>query len=301
MSKSVLIIGGNGYIGSRLIHDLHAMFTLHSVDLCWFSSCDSTNERKDYRLLTKQELSKYDAIVLLAGHSSVKMCDGPILSSWNNNVNNFIELVEKLDKNQILIYASSGSVYGSSTNTSSEDVTLKFKPINNYDLTKYSLDVQAQKFINEGYTIVGLRFGTVNGWSPNSRVDLMINLMTKNSLQNGTIIINNKTINRPILGINDLSHAVKVIIDNPHAGIYNLASFSDNVSNISSSVSRLLDASVIETLNISGAYDFVMDTSKFTQVYNFKFNENVTSIVNEIINNLTRTTFSNRNQFINYE
>ncbi len=301
MSKSVLIIGGNGYIGSRLIHDLHLVYTMHSIDACWFDSPSTTTELKDYRALSKQELSKYDAVVLLAGHSSVKMCDGPILSSWNNNVNNFIDLVNKLDKSQLLIYASSGSVYGSSNKVSVEDVPLKFKPINNYDLTKYSLDLHAQKFIKEGYKIVGLRFGTVNGWSPNTREELMINSMAKKSLYDGSIIVSNKNIKRPILGISDLSQAVKTIIDRPTPGIYNLSSFIDTVENISLGVSNMLNSTVHETLNTTGAYDFIMDTTKFKETYDFTFNATIDSIVKELTDNFERTKFSDRNRFTNYD
>lgn len=301
MAKKVLIIGGNGYIGSRLIYDLHTTYDIHSVDICWFEQADSHIEVRDYKHLTKQELSKYNAIILLAGHSSVKMCDGPVLSSWSNNVNNFIDLVNKLDKTQTLIYASSGSVYGSSNETSVEDIPLKFKPINNYDLTKYSLDVQAEKFIRDGYSIVGLRFGTVNGWSPHIREELMINSMTKKALYDGEIVINNKTITRPILGINDISRAVKSIVDNPVSGIYNLASFADTVQNISGYVSNMLNAKVEETINVSGAYDFVMNTDKFKSTYDFEFSESIKSIVTEISDKFEKANFSNRNKFIRYE
>ena len=301
MAQKVLIIGGNGYIGSRLIHDLHNTYDVHSVDICWFGQIDSHNEVRDYRHLSKQELSQYNAIILLAGHSSVKMCDGPVLSSWVNNVNNFIGLVSKLDKSQTLIYASSGSVYGSSNTISNEDIPLQFKPINNYDLTKYSLDVQAERFIKDGYTIIGLRFGTVNGWSPHLREELMINSMTKKSLYDGSISINNKTITRPILGISDISVAVKSIVDKPISGIYNIASFADTVENISGCVSKILDAKVQETINVSGAYDFVMDTTKFKRTYDFEFTATVESIVTEIVDKFEKTNFSNRNQFIKYE
>jgi nucleoside-diphosphate-sugar epimerase len=229
------------------------------------------------------------------------MCDGPILSSWSNNVNNFIDLVNKLDKSQTLIYASSGSVYGSSNTVSLEDAPLKFKPINNYDLTKYSLDIHAEKFIRNGYTIIGLRFGTVNGWSPHTREELMINAMTKKARSDGEILINNKTITRPILGIGDIPRAIKEIIDKPVTGVYNIASFADTVENISGYVSNLLHAKVQETINVSGVYDFVMNTDKFKSTYNFEFKESINTIIDELSNNFENTEFSNRNKFIKYE
>jgi nucleoside-diphosphate-sugar epimerase len=302
MAKTVLILGGNGYIGSRLIHDLQHTYDIKSVDICWFGKNLDFSNIQDYNMLSKDYISKFDAIVLLAGHSSVNMCNGEITSSFNNNVNNFINLVSKIDKRQTLIYASSGSVYGNSTTEETdEDDTLIFKPINNYDLTKYTLDTHAFRFIKDGYNIIGFRFGTVNGWSPNVREELMINSMTKKSIEAGKILINNKDIVRPILGIADVSRAVHAVIENPKAGIYNLASFYDTVENISSMVSTLTTARVNIQPDITGAYNFSMDTRKFQQTYNFTFNESINSIVSEIITNVDNTTFSNRNQFIKYE
>lgn len=301
MSKKVLIIGGNGYIGSRVIHDLESLYEIHSIDICWFGKRQEYNEVKDYKDLTKEELSKFDAVVLLAGHSSVKMCDGPIFSSWNNNVNNFIELISKLDKSQTLIYASSGSVYGLSSGSSVEDSIIKFKPINHYDLTKFSLDTQAQKFIGQGYKIVGLRFGTVNGWSPNIREELMINSMFKRSVYEKEFYINNKNIKRPILGIGDISRSINVIIENPVPGIYNLSSFTDTVDNISRYICNEIHSEIIETPDIKGIYDFDMNTEKFQKTYDFIFKENISSIVQELSSNITNCSFTNRNKFIDYD
>jgi len=162
---------------------------------------------------------------------------------------------------------------------------LQFKPINNYDLTKYSLDVQAEKFIKSGYNIIGLRFGTVNGWSPNIREELMINSMTKKAIRERCISINNKTIKRPILGIGDITRAVKEIIENPKAGVYNLASFNDTVQSISDHIASSLDAFIEETINVSGVYDFNMSTDKFEKAYDFAFEESIETIIKELADN----------------
>lgn len=301
MSKSVLVIGGNGYIGSRLCYDLQYVYHLDSVDVCWFGKNLVDSFQEDYKNLTKEYLSKFDTVILLAGHSSVKMCDGSINSSWYNNVLNFINLVEKLDKEQTLIYASSGSLYGISNKIQTEDDVIKFKPINNYDLTKYSLDLNAHKFINQGYKIVGLRFGTVNGWSPHIREELMINSMTKNSIEHNQLTVNNIQINRPILGISDLSRAIVCIINNPKSGIYNLASFCDTVDNISQTISDITGSHINRIADTTNNYDFNFSVDKFKQTFNFEFQDSTTSLVNEIITNVDSTIFGNRNQFKLYE
>jgi nucleoside-diphosphate-sugar epimerase len=299
--KKVLIIGGNGYIGSRLIYDLSSKYNIHSIDICWFGEPIGNNKTQDYKTLTRSELQQFDAIILLAGHSSVKMCDGPITASWNNNVNNFVDLVKKLDKRQILIYASSGSVYGLRSEQAKEDDDMLFLPVNNYDLTKYTLDIQAQNYIQKGYTIVGFRFGTVNGWSPNTREDLMINSMTKKSVLENELYANNLEIKRPILGIADIVRAIDAVLMNPKSGIYNLASFMDRVSNISDYVQKKTGSSVIITPDLKGIYDFDMSTEKFENTFNFRFTQTIDSIVNELLEKIDKTSFTNRNRFIDYE
>lgn len=299
--KKILIIGGNGYIGSRLIYDLSSKYEIHSIDICWFGQPLGYNKLQDYKTLTKSDLENFDVVVLLAGHSSVKMCDGPILSSWNNNVNNFVDLVKKLNKKQILIYASSGSIYGLRSDQAKEDDSILFKPINHYDLTKYTLDIQAQNFIEKGYNIIGLRFGTVNGWSPNTREDLMINSMTKKSVLENELYINNPQIKRPILGIADIVLAVDTIIQNPKSGIYNLASFVDNVYNISQYVQNRTGSEIIKTPDLKGTYDFDMSTVKFQNTFNFTFTQTIDSIVDELLQKINKTSFTDRNKFIDYE
>ena len=66
-------------------------------------------------------------------------------------------------------------------------------------------------------------------------------------------------------------------------------------------VSNLTTASIKIQPSVMGVYDFIMNTQKFQQAYNFQFKETIGSIVNDIISKIDQTTFSNRNQFIPYE
>lgn len=298
--KRILVIGGNGFIGSRLIYDLGGFYDIASVDLCWFGKDQKESEIVDFSKLSKNYYTAFDAIILLAGHSSVRMCLGDIKSSWNNNVLNFIELIDKLDPKQTLIYASSGSVYGNNKSNNNEDDLIKFQPINNYDLTKYNLDMIAQRQISQGYNIIGLRFGTVNGWSPNSREDLMINSMVKKSIEERILYANNIHISRPILGLSDLSRAIIKIIDKPIPGIYNLASFCSNVGEIAAAVNSICNTETVVMPNTSNNYDFTMDTAKFQNSYDFSFNCTLENITKEIIDKYDSIVYSNRNEFKDY-
>jgi len=223
-----LILGSNGYIGSRLYQHLSSIHNVVGVDINWFTPKVNSI---DYNTIEKHYIDKFDIIILLAAHSSVKMCDGPIQSSWKNNVTNFINLINKCNSNQLILYASSGSVY------SAQNTCNSFIPVNYYDLTKYVLDLHAEKYTRK-LNIIGLRFGTVNGFSPNLRKELMINSMVESALQKKFIEINNVSINRPILGISDLVRSIEHMLLKPIPGIYNLCSFNTTVQSIANDVAK---------------------------------------------------------------
>ena len=297
--KKVLILGGNGYIGSRLRQVLREHHFVKSNDCCWFAY-DETSDRRDYHKLTKEELAEFEVIVVLAGHSSVPSCRGELPGPWLNNVTNFTDLLDKTD-DQLIIYASSASVYGNSApGEQHKETNTHFTPVNNYDVTKYALDQQATIANLRGKRVIGLRFGTVNGWAPNLRVDVMINSMY-HSVQMGTgIQVMNKHISRAMLGIEDLCRAVICCIKQPTPGIYNLSSFNATVAEIADAVSKKLGADIIDRGITNNAYDFALDTSLFQQTFDFTFTETPATIVDSLIESYEQSTPQWRDKFIIY-
>jgi nucleoside-diphosphate-sugar epimerase len=266
--KKVLILGGAGYIGTRLREVLRQNHFVKTNDICWFNH-DETSDRRDYHKLTKKELAEVEVVIVLAGHSSVPSCLGALYSPWLNNVTNFTDLLAKLD-DQLVIYASSASVYGNSAPGQQHKETNKiFVPVNNYDVTKYALDQQATIANLTGKRVIGLRFGTVNGYSANLRVDVMINSMYHSVQNDRGIQVSNSHISRAMLGIEDLCRAVERCIEQPVPGIYNLSSFNATVGEIAEAVSRKLGAEIVDKGNTANAYDFALDTGLFEQTYDF--------------------------------
>ena len=306
--KKVLLIGGNGYIGSFLSLNLGDKYNIKIVDINWFNDSSDTSDFKNIR---DSYIKDFDVVILLAGHSSVKMCDTDMMSSFNNNVDNFIKLVSKLNKSQKFIYASSSSVYGHTGNSVVDETYKIFEPNNYYDLSKQVIDMYVTK---NDINYYGLRFGTVNGWSPRLRTDIMINAMVNSSKTDGHIKLYIKDIMRPILGIKDLCRAIEVIVDCDidKRGIYNLASFNNTSEGISKGVSSVINMPIVE-YNISDlekitnvklqttAYNFAIDSSKFEKEFNFKFNETIESITKSLIDGFENCEKTNRNIIKNYE
>ena len=300
--KRTLIIGSGGYIGSRLMKEMQAT----GVDINWFKK---GKEDVDFKDLTRDYYSEFDNIILLAGHSSVKMSEGGLNSCFNNNVRNFIDLIEKLDK-QKLIYASSSSVYGSVGGKTVNEKYFGFEPYNQYDISKHTADLYAQKSDVEYYA---LRFGTVNGYSPFLRSDVMINAMVNSALTDGHIKLYIKDTMRPILGINDLCGAIKTIVecDEDKRGLYNLASFNKTAEQIAYEVANVMGVEVQEfeadptqiknTKNQTKAYNFSISTLKFRKEFKYKFKDTVEGLATELRDRWNDMRKTNRSEAIDYE
>lgn len=311
MNKT-LIIGGCGYIGSKLFNYLKGkQYNVTSLDLELFGNPNIQNTKENYKDLTKEGIARFDNIILFAGHSSVKMCESNMIGCFRNNVQYFVELLSKISKNQKFIYASSSSVYGNVNRNIVTEECEEYVAGSFYDLSKAEIDHYVKIFNEVNY--YGLRFGTVNGFSPNTRNDVMINAMVSSAIVNKEIKVFNPMIRRPILYINDLCRAVETIMlkgDHSNRGLYNLASFNSTADIIGRKTSEVFDdvkLSVIdreptpeENINKklnSKVYDFAISSDKFVSTFNFKFEGTIKDIAIELKENLNKAfILGGRNQ-----
>lgn len=310
--ERLLLIGSTGYIGSALEPQLYAKYGsgLDSCDIGWFHPKDMNHYplyRKDYREIKGISIEKYDAVILLAGHSSVGMCKNDMLSSCNNNIRNFVELLNKLRDDQPLIYASSGSVYGNGSGQFRETDALA-PALNWYDLTKQEIDRIA---LLSGKKIYGLRFGTVCGVSPNPRTELMLNSMYLSAKNTHYVRVNNQGKVRAILAMKDLIAGVKAILSRieekgpVNTGIYNLASFNATIGHMADETCRFMGAIRHDVLD-NPTYDFALNVQKFQEVFDWAPKETIQTILEDLkknygkINEAQREVLS-RNRMIKYD
>ena len=281
----ILLIGGNGYIGSRLYIQLRdKKYDVINMDGCWYGKLYSETLIENYNELSLSFLSQFTHIILLAGFSSIGMCKN-LHQTVTNNVTYFNNLLCKLTNNQVLIYASSCSVYGNVDRILTEDDKLE-PPLNNYDFSKQCVDYINNLSINK--KCVGLRFGTVNGYSPHLRTDLVINAMTLSSLEKNKIFVSNGNIKRSLLGISDLCNAIEKIIITDHvkSNIYNLISFSNSIVDIAKEIQLINGCEIIVNESQSTNYSFTVTNNKFESDFKFKFADTITSIYKELSENV---------------
>ena len=115
---NILVVGGAGYIGSRLIPDLiERGYKVDVLDLLWFGNhLPSEIEiiKKDIFSLTENDLKPYDQVLFLAGLSNDPMAEfSPALNFIaNSSAPAYLAYISKKAKVKRYIYAGSCSVYG---------------------------------------------------------------------------------------------------------------------------------------------------------------------------------------------
>lgn len=290
--KKVLILGGNGYIGSRLYeHLLELGYAVDNVDLCWFGQLYKETIVVDYKHLQKEFINNYTHVILLAAHSSVAMCNNNLLSAVNNNVVNFIDILNKITTDQCLIYASTCAIYGKNAELVDETAFIG-NALNNYDYSKITRENAAKLYKDKN--VVCLRLGSVSGFSKNMRKENLINSLTITHLQKKPLVISNGDAMRSVLGMTDLCRAIETIVasDQQTNKIYNITSENDSIINFGKKIQSLSGAELIVNDTFKTDYSFQCSTNLFEKDYNFKFMDTAESIFTELVENYEKIKFN---------
>jgi nucleoside-diphosphate-sugar epimerase len=296
----LLIAGGAGYLGSVLIPKLlERGYKVDVVDLFWFGNHlprETGIIHRDIFRLTVEDLAAYDQVIFLAGLSNDPMAE---YSPSKNFIFNaaapaYLGYIAKMAKVKRLIYASSCSVYGYTENELYDET----RPVGSsypYGISKLQGEQAVLQLHNSDFSVISLRKGTISGYSPRMRLDLIVNTMFKTAMKDGAIIVNNPSIWRPILSIEDAATAyVRAIEASPGtSGVFNLASGNYTVGEVAdlvkSTMEERLDMRINLTINhIQDFRNYKVSTEKAANVLSFHPDGSIQSIVDNLIDNMDK-------------
>src|ERR1700723_729666 len=204
----VLVAGGAGYVGNVLIPKLlDRGYKVDVVDLFWFGNHLPRQVgilNKDIFQLSVEDLEPYEQVIFLAGLSNDPMAE---FSPSKNFIFNaaapaYLAYTAKNAKVKRYIYASSCSVYGYTENELYDET----RPVGSsypYGISKLQGEQEALQLTNDEFSVICLRKGTISGYSPRMRLDLIVNTMFKTALRDGVVTVNNPSIWLPTLRIED--------------------------------------------------------------------------------------------------
>jgi nucleoside-diphosphate-sugar epimerase len=269
-------------------------YAVDVVDLFWFGNhlpAQTGVLHKDIFHLEANDLAEYDTVIFLAGLSNDPMAE---FSPSKNFIFNaaapaYLAYIAKRAKVRRFIYACSCSVYGYTV----DELYDEARPaVSNYPygISKLQGEQAALQLMDENFSVISLRKGTVSGYSPRMRLDLIVNTMFKSALRDGVITVNNPAIWRPILSIQDAASAyIRAIEASPAiSGIFNIASGNYTVGEVADMVKLALERRLGSkiSLNIKHVHDFrnyKVSTKKAETTLSFHPQDNITSIVDDLL------------------
>ncbi len=296
----LLVAGGAGYLGSVLIPRLlDRGYDVDVVELFWFGN-HLPNQvgilNKNIFHLSVQDLKPYDQVMFLAGLSNDPMAE---YSPSKNFILNaaapaYLGYIAKIAEVKRYIYASSCSVYGYTENELYDET----RPVGSsypYGISKLQGEQAALQLTNDEFSVICLRKGTISGYSPRMRLDLIVNTMFKTAMRDGVITVNNPSIWRPILSIEDAATAyIRAVEANAKiSGVFNLASGNYTVGEVADVVrSRIEERMGVRiSLCIEHIQDFrnyKVSVDKAANVLSFHPKGDVKSIVDDLIQNVNK-------------
>jgi nucleoside-diphosphate-sugar epimerase len=296
----ILIAGGAGYVGSALIPKLlERGYDIDVVDLFWFGNQlppEVGIVNRDIFDLQINDLKDYDQVLFLAGLSNDPMAE---YSPSKNFIFNaaapaYLCYIARQAKVRRYIYASSCSVYGYTEN----ELFDEDRPVSShypYGISKLQGERAVMQLQGDGFSVIALRKGTVCGFSPRMRFDLIINTMFKTAMKDRVITVNNPAIWRPILSIEDACMAyVRAIEANESiSGIFNVASGNHTVGEIADLVESTLQQELgirtaLDIKHIKDIRNYKVSIERAKNVLSFHPHHNVRSIVSNLITNMSK-------------
>jgi nucleoside-diphosphate-sugar epimerase len=290
----LLIAGGAGYIGSALVPKLlDRGYDVSVLDLFWFGNNlpdNTTIIQKDIFDLKEDDLSSYEQVLFLGGLSNDPMAE---FSPAKNFIFNaaapaYLGYIAKRAGVKRFIHAGSCSVYGFTVNELYDETspTVSNYP---YGISKLQGEQSAMQLIDDNFSAISLRQGTVSGYSPRMRLDLVVNTMYKFAMATGEVTVNNPAIWRPILAIQDAVSAYTRAIEASYdiSGVFNVASGNYTVGEIADSVVGYINKKHDKKLKLTIKHiedfrNYKVSTEKAKNILSFRPRNDIITIIDDL-------------------
>ncbi len=254
----ILITGGAGYVGSKLVPRLLDLnYSISVLDLMIYGE-DVLEKNKKLNLIkgdirNKELLEKilpgHDIVIHLACISNDPSFELNPKLGKSINLDAFEPLVNISRKNRInkFIYASSSSVYGiKSEKNVTEDMSLE--PLTDYSRFKADCEKILNSYKTDDFVTTTIRPSTVCGYAKRQRLDLVVNILTNHAFHKKEIKVFGGEQLRPNIHIDDMIDSYIAIINSPNkkinGEIFNVGFKNQTVFQLAQNVQEVLDNNV---------------------------------------------------------
>ena len=311
MSNSkILLVGGAGYVGSVLTSELlERGYAVKLLDRLYFGrdGLKDVHDRielivGDMRVVPNDILEDVDAVVNIGGLSNDPTAEYNPQANREMNTLASIKLAEDCIKAGVrrYIFASSCSIYDHGVDNDALDIiqdeNSEVNPRAAYSGSKYAAEISILGMSSEEFCPVVLRKGTIYGFSPRMRYDLVVNTFVKDAISKGVINLHyGGEMWRPLVDVHDVARAYIACItasrDKVNGEIFNISYRNFRISELAMRVKDALAGEGIRCeieadYGYRGVRSYRVSAEKIEQVLGFRpivtVEESVVNLVRKV-------------------
>jgi nucleoside-diphosphate-sugar epimerase len=294
MSRKVLLVGGAGYVGSVLTRELlERGYAVRILDRLYFGDLGLRDHRDrvelvvgDMRTLTPDVLKDTEAVINVGGLSNDPTAEYNPTANYEMNTLAAKRLADLCVAQGVrrYIFASSCSIYDRGVSEEARDVLLdedlEVNPKAAYSSSKYEAERLLLDMSSADFCPVILRKGTIYGFSPRMRYDLVVNTLVKDALSKGYITIHyGGEMWRPLVEVRDVARAYIACLsadeDKVKEQIFNVSFHNIRISELALRVretfrSMGIDVDIRPEYGYRGVRSYRVSAAKIQRVLDFR-------------------------------
>ena len=294
MSRKILLVGGAGYVGSVLTHELlERGYAVRILDRLYFGDIGLRDHRDRVELVVgvmraieSDALKDVEAVINVGGLSNDPTAEYNPKANYEMNTLAARKLADLCVANGVrrYIFASSCSIYDRGVNNESRDVLLdedtEVDPRAAYSGSKREAEKLLLDMASADFCPVILRKGTIYGFSPRMRYDLVVNTFVKDALSKGYITIHyGGEMWRPLVEVRDVARAYIACLraeeEQVKEQIFNVSLTNFRISELALRVRETFrsmghDIDIRSDYSYRGVRSYRVSASKFQRVVGFR-------------------------------
>ncbi len=301
----LLITGGSGYVGSRLIEKLlkETNISIVNYDISLFGDKhlpknpnfkyykeDITNPNNFKKAIIHNNIDTVLHLACISNDPTYEL-DSDLSKKINYDCFEDLVKVSKQNKVKKFIYASTCSVYGISDSPNVVE-TNELKPITDYNKYKALCEPILQKYLDNDFVGIIIRPATVCGFSEKMRFDLTVNILTNYAYNKGYIRVFGGKQSRPNLHIDDMCDLYKMLIHNDikkfNGEIFNVGTENLKIIEVAEKVKSVMKKKLNKKdieIRIEESADirsYMINSDKIKKILGFEFKKTVDNAIEDL-------------------